>query len=124
MSLSPHDRHALDSITAGLAGSDPVLAGLLDTFSRLTAGESMPPREQIGARWRLLPGTGWPARSRPFSGRLGPARIMIFVWLLVTALLLLLGIVLASTAPAECNASPSFGCARSVPSVTAHPGPG
>jgi len=124
MSLSPHDRHALDSITAGLAGSDPVLARLLDTFTRLTAGASMPAHEQIPARWQRLPGTGRPAKRRPTSRRLSSARIMILVWLLATALLLSLGIVLASTAPAECKASSGFGCARSVPSLTAHPGPG
>ena len=124
MSLNPHDRHELDSITAGLAGSDPVLAGLLDMFTRLTAGESMPAREQIPARWQRLPGTDWPAKRRPASRRLSPARIMILVWLLATALFLSLGIILASTAPAECKASSGFGCARSAPSLTTHPGPG
>lgn len=48
MSLSVRERHALHCIENGLVGSDPKLASLLATFTRLTAGEAMPVREKIG----------------------------------------------------------------------------
>jgi len=55
MSLSAHEQQALDSIGDDLSVSDPELASLLATFTRLTAGEDMPAREktqaQTGARW-------------------------------------------------------------------------
>jgi hypothetical protein len=49
MSLSSHEQHALHSIEDRLCVSDPELASLLATFSRLTAGEDMPAREKAPA---------------------------------------------------------------------------
>jgi CHASE1-domain containing sensor protein len=49
MSLSSHEQHALHSIEDRLCVSDPELASLLATFSRLTAGEDMPVREKTPA---------------------------------------------------------------------------
>jgi hypothetical protein len=49
MSLSARDRQALDSIEDQLAGSDPRMASLMATFTRLTSGEEMPAREDIRA---------------------------------------------------------------------------
>jgi hypothetical protein len=49
MSLSAHEQHALDTIEDDLAGSDPKLASMLATFSRLAAGEEMPVREKTRA---------------------------------------------------------------------------
>jgi hypothetical protein len=46
MSLSSHEQHALHSIENRLCVSDPELASLLATFTRLTAGEDMPAREK------------------------------------------------------------------------------
>ena len=40
MGLSEREQQALDSIEDGLAGSDPELASLLATFTRLTAGDA------------------------------------------------------------------------------------
>jgi hypothetical protein len=54
MSLSSHEQHALHSIENRLCVSDPELASLLATFSRLTAGEDMPAREKTRAG-RLAP---------------------------------------------------------------------
>ena len=48
-SLSARDRQALDSIDDQLAGSDPQLASLMATFTRLSSGEEMPHREDIRA---------------------------------------------------------------------------
>jgi hypothetical protein len=47
VSLSAHDRHALDLIGESLAGSDPHLAAMMSAFSRLAEGEEMPGRERI-----------------------------------------------------------------------------
>jgi hypothetical protein len=57
MSLSARDRQALGSIQDQLTGSDPQLASLMATFTRLASGEEMPAREDI-------PGGGPPPSSR------------------------------------------------------------
>ena len=49
MSLSSHEEHALHSIEDRLCVSDPELASLLATFTRLTADEDMPAREKTPA---------------------------------------------------------------------------
>jgi hypothetical protein len=50
VNVSAHERNALDCISEGLSASDPVLAGFLDTFTRLNAGERMSAREQVEPR--------------------------------------------------------------------------
>ena len=52
MSLNVWEQQTLNSIGHGLAGSDPQLAALLGTFTRLASGEEMPAGEEIGARSR------------------------------------------------------------------------
>ena len=52
MSLNVWEQLSLNSIGHGLAGSDPQLAALLGTFTRLASGEEMPAGEEIGARSR------------------------------------------------------------------------
>ena len=47
MSLSAWEQQTLDSIKDGLVGSDPQLAALLTTFTRLASGEEMPVQEEI-----------------------------------------------------------------------------
>src|SRR5690348_12125317 len=49
MSISERERQALGLIEEDLAGSVPELAAKLAVFTRLTAGEAMPPRERV---WR------------------------------------------------------------------------
>jgi hypothetical protein len=49
VSLSAHDRRELGAIEQELAASDPQLAAMLSTFSRLAADEAMPGRERIPA---------------------------------------------------------------------------
>jgi hypothetical protein len=89
MSLRPRDRQALDFITEGLAGSDPALARLLDTFTRLTAAEAMPSREHVGGRRRRVR-----EGVRRVVRRLGPGGIMIVVWLVITVFLVSVAVVL------------------------------
>ena len=63
MSLSAREQQALDSIQDGLAGSDPQLAALLTTFTRLASEEAMPVQEDIlvGSRRKPhhRPGLQW-----------------------------------------------------------------
>ncbi len=56
MGLSSRDRQALASIEGRLEGSDPRLASMLATFSRLAADEEMPARESIRAGRRRAVG--------------------------------------------------------------------
>ncbi len=118
MSLSPRDRQALDSITDSLTGSDPALARLLDTFTRLMAGEAMPSREQVDGRGRRIR-QGVCRVGR----RLGPGGIMMILWLVITALMVSLAVVWGSADRLPCEASPATDCAQHAPSAAAHPGP-
>jgi hypothetical protein len=56
MSLSAREQHELRSIEDSLIDSDPGLASLLATFTRLAAGEEMPVRERTRAGWRPAAG--------------------------------------------------------------------
>lgn len=47
MSLSARDQEALDRIADGIARSDANLTAMLDTFTRLTAGERLPAGEEV-----------------------------------------------------------------------------
>jgi hypothetical protein len=53
MSLSAREQHELRSIENSLTDSDPSLASLLATFTRLTAAGEMPVRERTRAGWWL-----------------------------------------------------------------------
>jgi hypothetical protein len=117
MSLRPRDRQALNSITEGLAGSDPTLVKLLDTFTRLTAGEAMPSREHVEGRGRIRGGVCRVAR------RMGPGGIMMVVWLVITVLLVSLAVFWGNSDRLPCSASQAMGCAQPAPSAAAHPGP-
>jgi hypothetical protein len=49
MRLSRRERRNLRHINRTLRGADPRLASMLDMFSRLAAGDAMPPHEQLRA---------------------------------------------------------------------------
>ena len=68
MSLTEPETQALGAIADGLAGADPRLASMLTIFSRLAAGEQMPPREKTRVR------RGRPAAHRPRRARRHPRR--------------------------------------------------
>lgn len=115
MSLSAHDKQALHGITGSLEDSDPALAGLLNEFTRLTAGQAMPPREQIGISWRRLQGI-----ARRVSRRLGPAGILMIVWVVLAALLVSVAIAVGSGTPARCTALSPLVCPDPGSSAAAH----
>ena len=70
MSISEREQRALGSIEKDLAGSVPELAAKLAVFTRLTAGEAMPPRERV---WR--PARTSRASPATVSASQEPARI-------------------------------------------------
>jgi hypothetical protein len=50
MSLSHHHQRQLYRIESGLLRADPQLAAMLGLFGKLSAGQAMPPWEQVPAR--------------------------------------------------------------------------
>ena len=98
MSLSAWEQQALDTIKDGLTGSDPELAALLITFTRLTAGEEMPVRSTLRARSRraIQRSSRREHRSRERAGlayqRLR-SRYAALAWLMVT--MVMIGVALA-----------------------------
>jgi hypothetical protein len=106
MSLNEPDMHALGSIEDGLAGSDPRLASMLNIFSRLAASEEMPVREKIRVL-RGRPTANRPPRAQrhPPGGvalpparrlypRLGRQHAMLFLWVVISATLIAVALVL------------------------------
>ena len=106
MSFTELERQALGSIADGLAGSDPRLASMLNIFSRLVAGEEMPPREKTRiqggrstahrprhARRHPRAGTARPQPRRLYP-RLGWPQSMLLLWAVTTAALLTIALLL------------------------------
>jgi hypothetical protein len=132
MSLTEPETQALGFIEHGLAGSDPRLASMLNIFSRLAAGEEMPAREKTRARGggpgsrRPPPALGHPRQgialpqARRLYARLGWQQTRLLLWVVITAGLLAVALVL--------NTSGNKGCIRSMGSVCSsapsHSGPG
>jgi hypothetical protein len=132
MSLTEPETQALGFIEHGLAGSDPRLASMLNIFTRLAAGEEMPAREKTRVR-RGRPAARRPRRARrhPRQGitlpqarrlyaRLGWQQTILLLWVVITAGLLAIALVL--------NTSGNKSCIRAMGSVCSsapsHSGPG
>jgi len=81
MSPDAWEQRALDSIGDGLAGSDPELARLLATFTRLASGEEMPVREQLRASSQRAVRRSRRKRRRP---QRVVERAALLLWLLIT----------------------------------------
>jgi len=102
MSLSSWEQQALDSISDGLASSDPELVALLTTFTRLASAQDMPVGERIGAgSLRAIRSSRWqrrhPRRDRHrLADRLyqpvGPVALLL--WLLAAVMLILVALAL------------------------------
>jgi hypothetical protein len=93
MSLSAWELQVLDSIKDGLAGSDPELATLLTTFTRLAADEEMPARTTLRARSRraIQRSRRSGRRGREQAGRAYQrmrSRYAVLAWLLVTMVMI------------------------------------
>jgi hypothetical protein len=131
MSISEREQQALGFIEQELAGSVPELAAKLAVFTRLTAGEAMPPRERV---WR-------PARTpraSPATASTGqaPARIRRWlrrrtVWRLVALALLTIGLLALAfvasrdTSRGICTATGAAACRQApAPPPGGRPGAG
>jgi hypothetical protein len=122
MSLNAREQRTLAAIEDRVSGSDPELASLLATFTRLTSGEEMPAREQIPAG-RRLPGALRQRRSRqqPPSGPLCPhARQLhelrgwslacLLLWLAISAGMVAAAVALGGGGPQVCPSSWVVAC--------------
>ena len=130
MSISAKEQQALASIEDGLAGTDPKLASLLATFTRLASGEEMPVREKIRATRHRA--TRRPHRHRSQSQRRGHARrdarrrclrldwpqTMLLLWLAVTIALVAVALILNhDSRNGPCTESRPLVCAPQAPGV-------
>ena len=106
MSFNEPEMQALGWIEDGLAGSDPRLASMLNIFSRLAASEEMPAGEKIrvtrgrAAAHRPRRARRHPRRGRAFPQarrlypRLGLSQAMALLWVVSTAGMLAVALVL------------------------------
>jgi hypothetical protein len=132
MSPTELETQALGSIEHGLAGSDPSLASMLNIFSRLAAGEEMPAREKIRvrrgrsaahrqrrARRHPRRGTALPQARRLYQ-RLGWQQAMLLLWVVISAGLLAVALVLNNSGHKACIQSMGMACPS--PSAPQHAG--
>jgi hypothetical protein len=119
MSLTEPETQALGFIEHGLAGSDPRLASMLNIFSRLAAGEEMPAREKTRARRHPRQGITLPQPRRLYA-RLGWQQAMLLLWVVITAGLLAVALVLDTSGNKACIRSMGSVCS----SAPSHSGPG
>ena len=134
MSLSPWEEQALESIGGQLTETDPKLATLLDTFSRLTAGEHMPARETVFRRSRRPARrahcAGWHVRkgfvarhARRSLRRAGYGQVMLLLWLAISVTLIAVAVTLTRGGSRPgCGVDLPLACASSVPSHSSSPG--
>ena|ERR1700728_263516 len=121
MSLSAREQQALDSIKDGLAGSDPQLAALLTTFTRLASGEEMPVQEDILVGSRRKPHhhrrVGASPRSRPIPGYVGVQWGILALLFVVVGTLITVALVLSHSDGGQgtCSGSWAVVCSHSVP---------
>ena len=116
MSFTELERQALGSIAAGLTDSDPRLASMLTIFSRLAAGEEMPAREKVPVR-RRRPAAHRPRRTRRYP-RLGWQQAMLLLWVVISAGLVAVALVLNNSGHKACIQSMGTVCPS--PSIPQH----
>ena len=98
------EHRALDSIQSALGHTDPKLASLLATFSRLASSEEMPAHEKVRSPLRHPPHR---RRSRPRWGKVpyrhrSPQRAVILTWLITSIAMITVAVVLSRGGPASC----------------------
>jgi hypothetical protein len=128
MSLSAWEQQSLDSIKDGLAGSDPQLAALLTTFTRLASDEEMPVREEIPPgsarttqrslrRPRNRHRAGGYPHSRPMPRRIRLQWAVMLVWLVITAVMITVAVVMS-------RGGSQGACQGAWPACSFHSAPG
>jgi hypothetical protein len=114
MSLSAWEQQALESIKNGLSGSDPELTALLSAFNRLASGEEMPERENIQARSRRALRRLCRARRRTSLKQPGQRprfqRTFLLLWLLTTAAMIAIALVLSTGDQGTCTETVAMVC--------------
>lgn len=111
MSLSTREQQALDGIENRLVGSDPRLAGLLATFTRMTSDEGMPTREEVRIHVSWLRRLFRRARQ-PLAAGLGG--VMALLWVLIAVGMIAVAVVLSGSGSGGA-------CSRSRAAVGATP---
>ena len=104
MSTAGWEHQTLDSIQGALGHTDPKLASLLATFTRLASSEQMPAHEKVRSPLRHPPRR---RRSRPRRGKapyrhrsLQPA--VILAWLITSIVMITVAVILSRGGPAPC----------------------
>ena len=104
MSPAGWERQALNSIQSVLGHTDPKLALLLATFSRLASSEEMPAHERVRSPQRHPP---YRRRSRRRRGKAlyhgrRLQRAVVLTWLLTSVTLITVAVILSNGGPAAC----------------------
>lgn len=109
MSLNAREQHTLNSMERQLAGSDPKLASLMATFTRLAAGEALPVRERIQVGWQLMAPPDGGRRHQRQRGTPSPTRSPVrqLVW---PALWIVISLAVIAAALATGNAGGRSAC--------------
>jgi hypothetical protein len=120
VSLSAHDRRALNLIGESLAGSDPRLAAMMSAFSRLADGEAMPGRERIQAGRQRMAGQAFRATLAALPGRcwhrMAAQRWVTLTWLAISLVLITLALVASHTgSSATCVGWTAPACGNHAP---------
>lgn len=97
------EHQALNSIQSALGHTDPKLASLLATFTRLAASEEMPAHEKV----RSPLGNPPRHRSRPRRGKAphrqrSLQRAVILTWLITSIAMISVAVILSRGGPASC----------------------
>jgi hypothetical protein len=117
MSLTVREQQALEGLGSRIARSDPVLAGQLAIFTRLTSGEAMPVREST----QLVRESTRPARgSRRLCQRLGVGAVAPLLFLVVAVALIAVAVAVTGGAKSNgaCPTSWSVVCAAPTASTS------
>ena len=98
MGLSAWEQQVLDSVRDHLVSSHPALTARLAIFTRLTSDEEMPAREKIqpGSRPMARPSSR-PRLARRVYQRLGFQRAALLLWLVTSAALISVALVVSHT---------------------------
>jgi len=104
MSLVRWEHQALDSIQSALGHTDPRLASMLATFTRLAASEQMPAHEKVRSPLSHPPRRH---RSRPRRGEAphrhrSLQRAVILTWLITATAMITVAVILSRGGPAPC----------------------
>jgi hypothetical protein len=104
MSPAGWEHQALESIQGALGHTDPKLASLLATFSRLASVEEMPAHEKLRSPLRHPPRR---RRSRPRRAKTphrhrSLQRAAVLTWLLTSLAMITVAVILSRGGPAPC----------------------